>query len=54
MHRLLNILLAMLIAVLLSTSHLLDGPNDIAAAQASADSLQDAKKAATQVAQVQP
>jgi hypothetical protein len=45
-----NWLLALLIAMGLSTSYLLDGPDDIATAQAVADDL----KAATQTAQVHP
>jgi hypothetical protein len=38
-HRFINVLLALLIAVGLSTSYLLDGPDDIATAQKVADDL---------------
>lgn len=50
MTRTINTLLSLLIAMGLSTSYLLDGPDDIATAQAVADDL----KAATQTAQVHP
>lgn len=40
--RTINVLLALALAALLSTAHLLDGPDDIATAQAQALSLQDA------------
>lgn len=45
-HRLLNLALAALIAVMLSAAYLLDGPSDIQAIQANADSTQDAIKSA--------
>lgn len=45
-HRIVNALLALLIAGIMSTSYLLDGPTDHQTAQAQASSLQDAKKAA--------
>ena len=45
-HRIINSLLALLIAGLLSSSYLIDGPGDTDAAQAQASSLQDATKAA--------
>jgi hypothetical protein len=38
-HRFINVLLALLIAIGLSTSFLLDGPDDIATAQKVADDL---------------
>jgi hypothetical protein len=38
-HRFINVLLALLIAIGLSTSYLLDGPDDIATAQKVADDL---------------
>ena len=44
LHRAVNIGLALLIAAILSTSHLLDGPADFLAAQADALSRQDAIK----------
>lgn len=49
----LNWAIAALVALLLSTSHLLDGPDDIAAAQAVADDLTDAQST-VQVAQAVP
>jgi hypothetical protein len=45
-HRLINIALAVAIGVLLSTSYLLDGPDDIATARAVAADLGDAIKTA--------
>jgi hypothetical protein len=45
-HRIINIALAAAIGVLLSTSYLLDGPDDIASAKAVAADLQDAVKTA--------
>ncbi len=60
-HRLLNLALAAAIAVVLSTSYLLDGqPNELDAIQATAASVADAQNAAratarhTRTAQVQP
>lgn len=44
-HRLINWILALIICAIMSTSYLLDGPNDIDAEQAHAMSLQDAQKA---------
>lgn len=47
MNRLMNITLALAIACALAAAGtLLDGPSDVDAAQASSDSLQDAKQAA--------
>lgn len=46
LHRLLNILLATLIAMGMSTSYLLDGPDDIATEQAVADDLDAATQSA--------
>jgi hypothetical protein len=48
-NRTINILLALLIAMGMSTSYLLDGPDDIATAQAVADDLASAKKAAAHI-----
>ena len=45
----LNTLAALAIAALLSTSYLLDGPDDIATAQAVADDLHQAQRDAQQV-----
>lgn len=45
-HRALNWLIAACIAMLMATSYLLDGPNDIATAQAVADDLRDAQHTA--------
>ena len=45
-HRIINILLALLICAMLSTSYLLDGPSDHQAAQQQAQSLGDAQQAA--------
>ena len=45
-HRIINWLLALAIAAMLSTSYLLDGPSDHQAAQAEASSVQDAHQAA--------
>lgn len=47
LHRLINWILALIICALMATSHLLDGPTDIDAAQAHAMSLKDAQKAAS-------
>lgn len=46
LHRTTNIMLASIIAVMLSTAYLLDGPSDLDALQASVDSKQDAIKTA--------
>jgi hypothetical protein len=46
MHRIINILLALLICAMLSTSYLLDGPTDQQAAQQQAQSMRDAQQAA--------
>lgn len=46
LHRFINVLLALVIAAMLSTAYLLDGPTDIDAAKAQHLSLQDARKAA--------
>ncbi len=59
-HRLLNLALAALIALILSTAYLLDGPSDLDAIQATADSVADAQNSAraaarvAKTAQVQP
>jgi len=45
-HRLLNLALAAAIAVVLSTSYLLDGPSELDAIQATAASVLDAQAAA--------
>ena len=46
-HRSINILLAMLIAMGMSSAYLLDGPDDIATEQAVADDLASLTKTAT-------
>lgn len=59
-HRLLNLALAALIALILSTAYLLDGPSEMDAIQATADSVADAQNSAraaarvAKTAQVQP
>ena len=45
-HRIINIILALLLCALLSTSYLLDGPSDHQASQQQAQSLGDAQQAA--------
>ena len=45
-HRMINWTLAGIIAAILCTSYLLDGPTDTQAAQAQANSTQDAQKSA--------
>jgi hypothetical protein len=45
-HRALNWTLAALIALIMSTAYLLDGPSEQAAIQATADSVLDAQQAA--------
>jgi len=45
-HRFINLALAGVICAILSLSYLLDGPSEIDAAKATADSVTDARKAA--------
>ena len=51
-HRLLNLALAALIALILSTAYLLDGPSELDAIQATADSVADAQNSARAAARV--
>jgi len=49
-HRALNWTLAALIALVMSCAYMLDGPSEIQAIQATADSVQDAQMAAKEAA----
>lgn len=51
-HRLLNLALAAAIALILSTAYLLDGPSELDAIQATADSVADAQNSARAAARV--